>query len=73
MLLRERKPGRKAKWLFRKAKNFEERVVIAEGIKASIQLHHRGQSPAADVEQAGQGEEPDGLKDIGNRERESPD
>jgi hypothetical protein len=31
VLERERKPGRKAKWLFRKAKNFEERVVIAKG------------------------------------------
>jgi hypothetical protein len=31
VLERERKPGRKAKWLFRKAKNFEERVVITEG------------------------------------------
>jgi hypothetical protein len=31
VLERERKSGRKAKWLYRKARNFEERVVIAEG------------------------------------------
>jgi hypothetical protein len=31
VLERERNPGRKAKWLFRKAKNFEERVVITKG------------------------------------------
>jgi hypothetical protein len=31
VLERERKPGRKAKWLFRKSENFEERVVIAKG------------------------------------------
>jgi hypothetical protein len=31
VLERERKPGRKAKWLYRKVKNFEERVVIAKG------------------------------------------
>jgi hypothetical protein len=30
MLERERKPGRKAKWLFRKAEKFGERVVIVE-------------------------------------------
>jgi hypothetical protein len=28
VLERERKPGRKAKWLFRKAEKFEDRVVI---------------------------------------------
>jgi len=31
VLEREKRPGRKAKWLFRKAKNFEERGVIAKG------------------------------------------
>jgi hypothetical protein len=31
VLERERRPGRKAKWLFRKAENFEEKVVVAEG------------------------------------------
>jgi hypothetical protein len=31
VLERERRPGRKAKWLFRKAENFEEKVVIAKG------------------------------------------
>jgi hypothetical protein len=30
VLERERKPGRKAKWLFRKAERFEERVVMVE-------------------------------------------
>jgi hypothetical protein len=29
VLERERKPGRKAKWLFSKAKNFRERIVMA--------------------------------------------
>jgi hypothetical protein len=29
-LERERKPGRKAKWLFRKAESFEEKVVMVE-------------------------------------------
>jgi hypothetical protein len=33
VLERERKPGRKAKWLFKKAENFEEKVVVAEGNK----------------------------------------
>ena len=28
MLERERKPGRKAKWLYRKAEKFEERIVM---------------------------------------------
>jgi hypothetical protein len=30
VLERERKPGRKAKWLFRKAENFKERVIVVE-------------------------------------------
>jgi len=29
VLERERKPGRKAKWLFRKAKNFREIILMA--------------------------------------------
>jgi hypothetical protein len=33
ILEREKRPGRKAKWLFRKAENFEEKVVVAEGNK----------------------------------------
>ena len=33
VLEREKRPGRKAKWLYRKAENFEERVVVAEGNK----------------------------------------
>jgi hypothetical protein len=28
VLERERKPGRKAKWLYRKAEKFEERIVM---------------------------------------------
>jgi hypothetical protein len=30
VLERERKPGRKAKWLYRKAEKFEERIVMAQ-------------------------------------------
>jgi hypothetical protein len=30
VLERERKPGRKAKWLFRKAENFKKRVIVVE-------------------------------------------
>jgi hypothetical protein len=30
VLEREKKPGRKAKWLFRKAESFEEKVVMVE-------------------------------------------
>jgi hypothetical protein len=30
VLERDRKPGRKAKWLFRKAENFEERIVMVQ-------------------------------------------
>ena len=33
VLERERKPGRKAKWLYRKAEMFEERIVIAERVR----------------------------------------
>jgi hypothetical protein len=29
-LEREKKPGRKAKWLYRKAEKFEERIVMVE-------------------------------------------
>jgi len=30
VLERERKPGRKAKWLFKKAENFKGRVIVVE-------------------------------------------
>jgi hypothetical protein len=30
VLERERKPGRKAKWFFKKAENFKERVIVVE-------------------------------------------
>jgi hypothetical protein len=30
VLERKRKPGRKAKWLYRKAENFKERVIVVE-------------------------------------------
>ena len=41
VLERERRPGRKAKWLYRKAERFKERVVI---VKMSKERPERSQS-----------------------------
>jgi hypothetical protein len=39
VLERERKPGRKAKWLYRKMERFEERVVIVERNERQTTTH----------------------------------